>query len=159
MKSYKIESNSMNDISYLDKDERIKALMFDNINKNSNLPHTSRSLINQKIEVTQLQKFFDKTWERFHFITDSPSFEYKDSQGLTKYTSTAIFKMDNLDDLTNHLSEDIYDFKSIIIYNLYEDLSDDSIKIRFSVIDDTQATIRENRNKKIDQLLDGKQNI
>jgi hypothetical protein len=67
--------------------------------------------------------------------------------------------MDNLDDLTNHLSEDIYDFKSIIIYNLYEDLSDDSIKIRFSVIDDTQATIRENRNKKIDQLLDGKQNI
>ena len=76
----------MNDISYLDKDERIKALMFDNINKNSNLPHTSRSLINQKIEVTELQKFFNKTWERFHFITESPSFEYKDSQGLTKFT-------------------------------------------------------------------------
>ena len=45
------------------------------------------------------------------------------------------------------------------MYNLYKDSSDDSIKIRFSVIDDTQSTIRENRNKKIDQLLDGKQNI
>ena len=159
MKSYKIENNSMNDISYLDKDERIKALMFDNINKNSNLPHTSRSLINQKIDITELQKFFDKTWERFHFITESPSFEYKDSQGLTKFTSTATFKMESLDELTNQLSQDIYDYKSIIMYNLYKDSSDDSIKIRFSVIDDTQATIRENRNKKIDQLLDGKQNI
>lgn len=158
MKSYKIESNYMNDISYLDKDERIKSLIFDNISKNSNLPRTSRSLINQ-IEVTELQKFFDKTWERFHFITDSPSFEYKDSQGLMKFTSTSIFKMNNLDDLTNHLLQDIYDLKSIIIYNLYEDLTDDSIKIRFAIIDDTQATIRENRNKKIDQLLDGKQNI
>lgn len=159
MKLYKIENNSMNDISYLDKDERIKALIFDNISKNNNLGISSRSLINQKIEVNELQRFFDKTWERFHFITDSPSFEYKDSHGLMKFTSTSIFKMNNLDDLTNHLSQDIYNLKSIIIYNLYEDLSDDSIKIRFAIIDDTQATIRENRNKKIDQLLDGKQNI
>ena len=64
--------------------------------------------------------------------------------------------MDSLDDLTNQLSQDIYDCKSIIMYNIYKDSSDDSIKIRFSVIDDTQATIRENRNKKINQLLDGK---
>ena len=67
--------------------------------------------------------------------------------------------MNNLDDLSNHFKSDIYDYKSIMIYNLYEDLSDDSIKIRFVVVDDIQATIRENRNKKIDQLLDGKQNI
>ena len=149
----------MNDISNLDKDERIKALIFDNISKNTNLNISSMSLNNQKIDVKELQNFFDKTWERFHFITDSPSFEYKDSQGLTKFTSTAAFKMDSLDDLANQLSQDIYDYKSIIMYNLYKDSSDDSIKIRFSVIDDTQATIRENRNKKIDQLLDGKQNI
>ena len=52
----------MNDISNLDKDERIKALMFDNISKNTNLPISSMSLNNQNIDVTELQKFFDKTW-------------------------------------------------------------------------------------------------
>ena len=64
--------------------------------------------------------------------------------------------MNNIDDLSNHLESGIYDYKSIMIYNLYEDLSDYSIKLRFIVVDDAQATIRENRNKKINQLLDGK---
>ena len=146
----------MNDISNLDKDERIKALMFDNISKNTNLGVSSRSLINQKIEVTQLQNFFDKTWERFHYILDSPSVEYKDINGLNKFLQTSTFKMNNIDDLSNHLESGIYDYKSIMIYNLYEDLSDYSIKLRFIVVDDAQATIRENRNKKINQLLDGK---
>jgi hypothetical protein len=149
----------MNDISNLDKDERIKALIFDNISKNTNLPISSMSLNNQKIDVKELQKFFDKTWERFHYILDSPSVEYKDINGLNKFLKTATFKMNNLDDLSNHFESGIYDYKSIMIYNLYEDLTDDSIKMRFAVVDDIQATIRENRNKKIDQLLDGKQNI
>jgi hypothetical protein len=149
----------MNDISNLDKDERIKALIFDNISKNTNLPISSRSLNNQKIDVSELQNFFDKTWERFHYILDSPSVEYKDINGVNKFLTTSTFKMNNLDHLSNHFESGIYDYKSIMIYNLYEDLTDDSIKIRFVVVDDIQATIRENRNKKINQLLDGKQNI
>ena len=152
----------MNDISNLDKDERIKALMFDNISKNTNLPISSTNLENQHalnnqvIVQIKLQKFFDKTWERFHYILDSPSVEYKDINGLNKFLQTSTFKMNNIDDLSNHLESGIYDYKSIMIYNLYEDLSDYSIKLRFIVVDDAQATIRENRNKKINQLLDGK---
>jgi len=100
-----------NDISNLDKDERIKALIFDNISKNTNLNISSMSLNNQKIDVKELQNFFDKTWERFHYILDSPSVEYKDINGLNKFLKTSTFKMNNLDDLPSLITNEIIEAK------------------------------------------------
>jgi reverse gyrase len=44
--------------------------------------------------------------------------------------------------------------KSFIIYNLYRD--SESIYFRFATVDDIPSVIRENRNKKIDNILNGK---
>ena len=142
----------LNDISYLDKEERIKSLIFDNISKNQNMMISSREHL--RIDDSILSVFFDKTWDKFSHITESPSFEYTTKDNELKYTSTAIIKVNDIKSLINVLCNDEYEFKSFIIYNLYRD--SESIYFRFATVDDITSVIRENRNKKIDNILNGK---
>ena len=146
----------LNDISYLDKEERIKSLIFDNISKNQNM--ITFKLNPQKkqkgIENSILSEFFDKTWDKFSHITESPSFEYVSNSGESKFTSTATLKLNDIKSVIDFLLSEEYEFKSFIIYNLYRD--NDFVYLRFATVDDIPAVIRENRNKKIDNILNGK---
>lgn len=145
----------LNDISYLDKQERIKSLIYDNISKNQSIGISSREHL--RINDSILSEFFDKTWDKFSHITESPSFEYIASSGELKHKSTATIKVNNIKSLISVLCNEEYEFKSFIIYNLYTD--SDSIYFRFATVDDIPAVIRENRNKKIDNILNGKSDI
>ena len=145
----------LNDISYLDKEERIKSLIVDNINKNQNMMISSREHL--RIDDSILSDFFDKTWDKFSHITESPSFEYTTKDNTLKYISTATIKVNDLISLINVLCNEEYEFKSFIIYNLYRD--SESIYFRFATVDDIPSVIRENRNKKIDNILNGKSYI
>ena len=144
----------LNDISYLDKEERIKSLIFDNISKNQNMMISPREHL--RIDDSILSVFFDKTWDKFSHITESPSFEYTTKDNELKYTSTAIIKVNDIKSLINVLCNDEYEFKSFIIYNLYRYRDSESIYFRFATVDDITSVIRENRNKKIDNILNGK---
>ena len=145
----------LNDISYLDKEERIKSLFFDNISKNQNMMISSREHL--RIDDSILSEFFDKTWDKFTHITESPSFEYTTNSGELKSKSTATIKVNDIKSLIYILCDEEYEFKSFIIYNLYRD--SDSIYFRFATVDDIPSVIRENRNKKIDNILNGKSDI
>ncbi len=142
----------LKDISHLDKEERIKTLFIDNINKNQNIGLSSREHL--RINDILLSEFFDKTWDKFTHISESPSFEYTTNRGELKYKSTATFKVNDIKSLIFTLCNEEYEFKSFIIYNLYRD--NDSIYFRFATVDDIPAVLRENRNKKIDKILNGK---
>jgi hypothetical protein len=146
----------LNDISYLDKEERIKSLIFDNINKNQSM--ITFKLNPQKkqkgIENSILSEFFDKTWDKFSHTSDSPSFEYVTNSGELKFTSTATLKLNDIKSVIDFLLSEEYEFKSFIIYNLYRD--NDFVYLRFATVDDIPTVIRENRNKKIDNILNGK---
>jgi hypothetical protein len=142
----------LNDISYLDKEERIKSLIFDNISKNQNMIISSTEHL--RIDDSMLSVFFDKTWDKFSHITESPSFEYIRNDNQLTRISTATIKVNDIKSLINVLCNDEYEFKSFIIYNLYRD--NESIYFRFATVDDIPSVIRENRNKKIDNILNGK---
>ena len=145
----------LSDISDLEKEERIKTLLYDNISKNQNMMISSREKL--RIDDSILSEFFDKTWDKFSHITESPSFEYTTKDNTLKYISTATIKVNNIKSLISILCSEEYEFKSFIIYNLYRD--NDSIYFRFATVDDIPAVIRENRNKKIDNILNGKSDI
>ncbi len=142
----------LNDISYLDKEERIKSLIYDNISKNQNIIISSTEHL--RIDDSMLSLFFDKTWDKFSHITDSPSFEYIRNDNQLTRISTATIKVNDIKSLINVLCNNEYEFKSFIIYNLYRD--SESIYFRFATVDDIPSVIRENRNKKIDNILNGK---
>ena len=142
----------LKDISYLDKEERIKSLIFNNINKNQSVLISSKKL--KGIENSILFEFFDKTWDKFSHTSDSPSFEYVTNSGELKFTSTATLKLNDIKSVIDFLLSEEYEFKSFIIYNLYRD--NDFVYLRFATVDDIPAVIRENRNKKIDNILNGK---
>jgi hypothetical protein len=142
----------LNDISYLDKEERIKSLIFDNISKNQNMIISSTEHL--RIDDSMISGFFDKTWDKFSHITESPSFEYIRNDNQLTRISTATIKVNDIKSLINVLCNDEYEFKSFIIYNLYRD--SESIYFRFATVDDIPSVIRENRNKKIDNILNGK---
>jgi hypothetical protein len=142
----------LNDISYLDKEERIKSLIFDNISKNQNMIISSTEHL--RIDDSMLSVFFDKTWDKFSHITESPSFEYIRNDNQLTRISTATIKVNDIKSLINVLCNNEYEFKSFIIYNLYRD--SESIYFRFATVDDIPSVIRENRNKKIDNILNGK---
>jgi hypothetical protein len=63
-------------------------------------------------------------------------------------------KLNDIKSVINFLLSEEYEFKSFVIYNLYRDI--DFVYLRFATIDDISAVIRENRNKKIDNILNGK---
>ena len=142
----------LKDISYLDKEERIKSLIFNNINKNQSVLISSKKL--KGIENSILFEFFDKTWDKFSHTSDSPSFEYVTNSGELKFTSTATLKLNDIKSVIDFLLSEEYEFKSFIIYNLYRD--NDFVYLRFATVDDIPAVIRKNRNKKIDNILNGK---
>ena len=142
----------LKDISYLDKEERIKSLIYDNISKNQNMMISSREHL--RIDDSILSVFFDKTWDKFSHITESPLFEYTTKDNELKYTSTAIIKVNDIKSVVDFLLSEEYEFKSFVIYNLYRD--NDFVYLRFAPVDDISAVIRENRNKKIDNILNGK---
>ncbi len=142
----------LKDISYLNKEERIKSLIYDNISKNKNMRISSREHL--RIDDSILSEFFDKTWDKFSHTSDSPSFEYVTNSGESKFTSTATLKLNDIKSVIDFLLSKEYEFKSFIIYNLYRDK--DFVYLRFVTVDDIPAVIRENRNKKIDNILNGK---
>jgi hypothetical protein len=107
-----------------------------------------------RIDDSMISGFFDKTWDKFSHITESPSFEYIRNDNQLTRISTATIKVNDIKSLINVLCNDEYEFKSFIIYNLYRD--SESIYFRFATVDDIPSVIRENRNKKIDNILNGK---
>jgi hypothetical protein len=152
------------DIRNLSKDERVEELIKSNTDKlsyyNTSFPFTS--VINND----DLRDFFEKVYQRIWYITDSPSFVYhvkekSDDIGNTKLIalnySTVTMKNDTLDGFVDLINNQSLNDKFIVFYLINK--VDGVYQFRFSTIEDEGLKKIENRDKKINQILDGKQNL
>ncbi len=154
----------MKDIRNLSKDERVEELIKSNVDKlsyyNTSFPFSG--VINND----DLRDFFEKVFHRIWYITDSPSFVYhvkekSDDIGNTKWIalnySTVTMKNDTLDGFVDLINNQSLNDKFVVFYLINK--IDGVYHLRFSTIEDEGLKKIENRDKKINQILDGKQNL
>jgi hypothetical protein len=152
------------DIRNLSKDERVEELIKSNVDKlsyyNTSFPFSG--VINND----DLRDFFEKVFHRIWYITDSPSFVYhvkekSDDIGNTKWIalnySTVTMKNDTLDGFVDLINNQSLNDKFVVFYLINK--IDGVYHLRFSTIEDEGLKKIENRDKKINQILDGKQNL
>ena len=150
----------MRDIRNLSKDERVEELIKSNTDKlkyyNSSFPFS------KVIRDDDLRDFFEKVYHRIWYITDSPAFIYnvKEKDDLGKISmkslnySTVTMKNDTLIGFVDLINNESLNDKFIVFYLINK--IDGVYHLRFSPIEDEELKKIENRDKKINQILDGK---
>jgi len=142
------------DLTQLSKDDKIKELIKDVKSKNSlrkKLYLDSGTLTDQELE-----DFFEQVHERIDHISDAPIFEFSEvvnNKLIKKSVATQTLKFQDLQTCIGYIlrSESI---ESSITY-FYDILkaNDGSISFRSANVFDEQRRTREERNKKIDDVL------
>ena len=138
----------------LSKDDKIKELIKDVKSKNSlrmKFSFDVSILSNQELE-----DFFEQVHERIDHISDAPTFQFSEvvnNKLIQKSVATQTLKFQDLQTCIGYIlrSESI---ESSITY-FYDILkaNDGSISFRSANVFDEQRRIREERNKKIDDVL------
>ena len=141
-------------LTQLSKDDKIKELIKDVKSKNSlrmNFSFDVSILSNQELE-----DFFEQVHERIDHISDAPTFQFSEvvnNKLIQKSVATQTLKFQDLQTCIGYIlrSESI---ESSITY-FYDILkaNDGSISFRSANVFDEQRRIREERNKKIDDVL------
>ena len=141
-------------LTQLSKDDKIKELIKDVKSKNSlrkKFYLDSGTLTDQELE-----DFFEQVYERIDHISDAPTFQFSEvvnNKLIQKSVATKTLKFLDLETCIGYMlrSESI---ESSITY-FYDILkaNDGSISFRFANVFDEQRRIREERNKKIDDVL------
>lgn len=142
------------DLTQLSKDDKIKELIKDVKSKNSlrkKFYLDSGTLTDQELE-----DFFEQVHERINHISYTPIFQFSEVVNrklIQKTISTETMKFQDLQTCIGYIlkSESI---ESSITY-FYDILkaNDGSISFRFANVLDEQIRIRNERNKKIDDVL------
>ena len=141
-------------LTQLSKDDKIKELIKDVKSKNSlrmKFSFDVSILSNQELE-----DFFEQVHERIDHISDAPTFQFSEvvnNKLIQKSVATQTLKFQDLQTCIGYIlrSESI---ESSITY-FYDILkaNDGSISFRSANVFDEQRRIREERNKKIDDVL------
>ena len=141
-------------LTQLSKDDKIKELIKDVKSKNSlrmKFSFEVSILSNQELE-----DFFEQVHERIDHISDAPTFQFSEvvnNKLIQKSVATQTLKFQDLQTCIGYIlrSESI---ESSITY-FYDILkaNDGSINFRSANVFDEQRRIREERNKKIDDVL------
>jgi hypothetical protein len=138
----------------LSKDDKIKELIKDVKSKNS-----LRKKFSFEVSILsdqELEDFFEQVHERIDHISDAPTFQFSEvvnNKLIQKSVATQTLKFQDLQTCIGYIlrSESI---ESSITY-FYDILkaNDGSISFRSANVFDEQRRIREERNKKIDDVL------
>jgi len=143
------------DLTQLSKDDKIKELIKDVKSKNSLRMKFSFDV--SILSDQELEDFFGQVHERIDYISQSPTFQFSEvvnNKLIQKSVSTQTLKFLDLETCIGYIlrSESI---ESSITY-FYDILkaNDGSISFRYANVFDEQRRIREERNKKIDEVLE-----
>lgn len=141
-------------LTQLSKDDKIKELIKDIKSKNS-----LRMKFSFEVSILsdqELEDFFEQIHERIDHISDAPTFQFSgvvNNKLIQKSVQTQTLKFQDLQTCIGYIlrSESI---ESSITY-FYDILkaNDGSISFRSANVFDEQRRIREERNKKIDDVL------
>ena len=141
-------------LTQLSKDDKIKELIKDVKSKNS-----LRKKFSFEVSILsdqELEDFFEQVHERIDHISDAPTFQFSgvvNNKLIQKSVATQTLKFQDLQTCIGYIlrSESI---ESSITY-FYDILktNDGSISFRSANVFDEQRRIREERNKKIDDVL------
>ena len=141
-------------LTQLSKDDKIKELIKDVKSKNS-----LRMKFSFEVSILsdqELEDFFEQIHERIDHISDAPTFQFSEvvnNKLIQKSVQTQTLKFQDLQTCIGYIlrSESI---ESSITY-FYDILkaNDGSISFRSANVFDEQRRIREERNKKIDDVL------
>jgi hypothetical protein len=141
-------------LTQLSKDDKIKELIKDVKSKNS-----LRMKFSFEVSILsdqELEDFFEQVHERIDHISDAPTFQFSEvvnNKLIQKSVATQTLKFQDLQTCIGYIlrSESI---ESSITY-FYDILkaNDGSISFRSANVFDEQRRIREERNKKIDDVL------
>lgn len=141
-------------LTQLSKDDKIKELIKDVNSKNS--LRMKFSLDVSILSNQELEDFFEQVHERIDHISDAPTFQFSEvvnNKLIQKSVATQTLKFQDLQTCIGYIlrSESI---ESSITY-FYDILkaNDGSISFRSANVFDEQRRIREERNKKIDDVL------
>jgi hypothetical protein len=142
------------DLTQLSKDDKIKELVKDTKSKRflrMNFYKDTDSLSDQELE-----NFFEQVHERIDYISDAPTFQVSEvvnNKLVQKSIATNTMEFQDLETCIGYIlrSESI---ESSITY-FYDILkrNDGSINFRFANVFDEQRRIREERNKKIEIII------
>lgn len=141
-------------LTQLSKDDKIKELIKDVKSKNSLRMkfYLDVSILSDQ----ELEDFFEQVHERIDHISDAPTFQFSEvvnNKLIQKSVATQTLKFQDLQTCIGYIlrSESI---ESSITY-FYDILkaNDGSISFRSANVFDEQRRIREERNKKIDDVL------
>jgi hypothetical protein len=142
-------------LTQLSKDDKIKELIKDVNSKNS--LRMKFSLEVSILSDQELEDFFEQVHERIDCISQSPTFQFSEvvnNKLIQKSVATQTLKFQDLQTCIGYIlrSESI---ESSITY-FYDILkaNDGSINFRSANVFDEQRRIREERNKKIDEVLE-----
>jgi len=141
-------------LTQLSKDDKIKELIKDVKSKNS--LRMKFSLEVSILSDQELEDFFEQVHERIDHISDAPTFQFSEvvnNKIIQKSVQTQTLKFQDLQTCIGYIlrSESI---ESSVTY-FYDILkaNDGSINSRSANVFDEQRRIREERNKKIDNVL------
>jgi hypothetical protein len=141
-------------LTQLSKDDKIKELIKDVKSKNSLRMKFSFDV--SILSDQELEDFFEQVHERIDHISDAPTFQFSEvvnNKLIQKSVATQTLKFQDLQTCIGYIlrSESI---ESSITY-FYDILkaNDGSISFRYANVFDEQRRIREERNKKIDDVL------
>jgi len=142
------------DLTGLSKEERKRHLITNVKSKNS--MRTKFYLDTAIISDQDLEDFFDKVYHKIDHISDSPTFHFNEvvnNKLIQKSVQTVTISYQTLDDLKYFLLNDTQiDLSLTFFYDIIKK-NDESVNFRFANVLDESRKIREERNKKIDDVL------
>ena len=141
-------------LTQLSKDDKIKELIKDVKSKNSlrkKFYLDSGTLTDQELE-----DFFEQVHERIDHISDAPTFQFSEvvnKKLIQKSVATQTLKFQDLQTCIGYILRSESIESSITYFFDILKANDGSISFRSANVFDEQRRIREERNKKIDDVL------
>jgi len=147
----------MTDLKDLNKEERVNKLYDHHINYHKNM-NSLNLLFESSIKDEVALEFFEGIQEKTLIITDSPAFEYFYNENGKKYVKcfkVAASSFDNVQLAIKFLNE-IEDHEFIAFYSITKSefsINQDSVSVRYVIIEDYVTKKIIERDNKIDSIL------
>ena len=141
-------------LTQLSKDDKIKELIKDVKSKNS-----LRMKFSFEVSILsdqELEDFFEQVHERIDHISDAPTFQFSEvvnNKLIQKSVATQTLKFQDLQTCIGYILRSESIESSITYFFDILKANDGSINFRYANVFDEQRRIREERNKKIDDVL------
>lgn len=141
------------DLTGLRKEEK-KRLLIDSVKSKSSLRFKIYSDIDP-LSDKELEEFFEQVHDRIDYISDSPTFYRSEEVGnkiVQKSVQTESREFENIKTLIDYIIESTTESHIMFFYDIIRK-KDGAILFRSANVFDEKRWIREERNKKIDDIL------